>query len=225
VGAVEPRRDPPRDPPLARRGHASGPRHRPEHPGPAGGGRRPRPRPRGDDAHARAPRIRLRLSGRGTRPARGDRHPRRGQAGPDLVPHERRALRPRRLPRAAAVDEFGSLARLQRDRGVVAAAARFVGVVCARSAGGRRRIHSRALPLTARAAQAARPRNRIPVVAAIRGGRPRPAQRRRDRHRERVSRARCAAVRDRAGLIRAAHRRPCPNLRRCVRALDERMAP
>ena len=54
--------------------------------------------------HARAARLGLPLPGRGARPARGHRPARRGAPGPDLVPHRRRALRPRRLPRAAAVD-------------------------------------------------------------------------------------------------------------------------
>ncbi len=54
------------------------------------------------------------------RTARGHGDPGRVPSGPDLVPHERRALRPRRLPCAAAVGGGGPGVRLQRHRTLVA---------------------------------------------------------------------------------------------------------
>ena len=147
LGALEPRRRPARLPPRAHRREPAGPRHRAEH-APASRTRatRPAPRARRDGAHARAARQRLPLPGRGARPSRGHRPARRRPAGPDLVPHERRALRPRRLPRADPVGGRRPRVRLQHDRRHLAAAAGRLGRLLARRPGGHPRVDARALP-------------------------------------------------------------------------------
>ena len=67
-------------------------------------GTRPAPGPGRHPADARAARLRLPVPGRGTRPARGRRHPGRRAPGPDLLPDQGRGDGPRRLPGAAALD-------------------------------------------------------------------------------------------------------------------------
>ncbi|GMA34054.1 hypothetical protein GCM10025876_02580 [Demequina litorisediminis] len=62
------------------------------------------------------------------RPSRSHRHPRRGPPGPHLVPHRGRALRPRRLPCAAAMECRRARVRLQLDGRDLASPARRVGV-------------------------------------------------------------------------------------------------
>jgi alpha-glucosidase len=94
LGALEPRRGAARLAPGPDRREPAGSRHRAGLPREADPRGRTAPRPRRHDAHARAAGFRLPLPGRGTRPARGHRHPRRCAPGPDVVPHERRALRP-----------------------------------------------------------------------------------------------------------------------------------
>ena len=150
LGALEPRRRAPRVAPRADRREPAGSRHRPDSPGKPIPERRPAPRARRDHGHARAARLGLPLPGRGARPARGHRPRRRGAPGPDLVPHRRRALRPRRLPRADPVDGDRARLRLQPDRRLLAAAARRVGDARARRAGRRRRLDALALPHAAR---------------------------------------------------------------------------
>ena len=156
VGAVEPRRRAPRVAPRADRREPAGSRHRPGLARQADPRGRPRPRPRRDDAHARAARLGVPVPGRGARPARGHRHPRRRASGPDLVPHERRAVRPRRLPRADPVERGCPGLRLQPHRCVVAAPAGRVGDARPRRAVRRRGIDARAVPDAPRRASRAR---------------------------------------------------------------------
>ncbi len=66
-------------------------------------GRRPA-RAGGRAAAARPARIGLHLPGRGTRPARGHRHPGRRAPGSQVPPHRRPGSRTRRLPRAHPLD-------------------------------------------------------------------------------------------------------------------------
>ena len=105
VGAVEPRRRPPRHPlRRGRGGRAPGPGRGPAHAGPA--------------------RRRLRLPGRGAGPAPGHRPARRGAAGPHVLPHRRRRAGSGRLPGAAAVVGRRAPVRVRARRvpAVVAAA-------------------------------------------------------------------------------------------------------
>ena len=105
VGALEPRRRAPRVAARADRREPAGPRHRPALARQAD--------PRRSACAAPAPRRRVMLAlpgsaylyqGEELGLPEVDRPARRGAPGPDLVPHRRRALRPRRLPRADPVD-------------------------------------------------------------------------------------------------------------------------
>ena len=61
-----------------------------------------------------APRLRVHLPGRGAWPPRAHRPARRGSAGPDVFPDQRRRARPRRLPGAAALEIRSARVRLRR---------------------------------------------------------------------------------------------------------------
>ena len=105
LGAVQPRRGPPRHAVRRRAGR-----------------RRPRPRRHAGDAGAA--RVVVPLPGRGARP-RERRRPRGAAAGPRLVPHRRRVARP--LPRADAVERHQAAVRVRRPQAAVAADARVRG--------------------------------------------------------------------------------------------------
>ena len=116
VGHRQPRRAPAGEPlPAGRRLRAAddqpADRPRPR----ARRGRCP-PRAGRGAAAARPARIRLHLPGRGAGPARGHRPARRRTSGPAVPPHPWPLPRPRRLPRAAALDPGRGGLRLLRDR-------------------------------------------------------------------------------------------------------------
>ena len=124
-------------PPRAHRREPAGPRHRPEVAPACPIAELGLRRARAATALMLAlPGSRLPLPGRGARPARGHRPARRRPPGPDLVPHQRRALRPRRMPRADPVGGGRPRLRLQPHRRQLAAAARRVGALRPRRAGG-----------------------------------------------------------------------------------------
>ena len=95
-----------------------------------------------------------------------DRPARRGPPGPDLVPHRRRALRARRLPRAPPLGVGLRPPSASATTGAsLAAAARRLVDLRPRRAAGRRRLDARALPLGPRPARGARARRRHARVA------------------------------------------------------------
>ena len=104
--------------------------------------------------------------------------------GSDLPPHRRRAEGPRRLPRAAALDDRAADVRVHR-RGAVAADARGLGAAQRRGAGARSRLDALALPLRAPPPAAPRPVRLAREPAGDDDLRPRrpdvPRQRRRER--------------------------------------------
>ena len=154
LGALEPRRDPARHPARARPASAAGAGRRPEDALASRRRGRPAPSPRRHRVHARASRVRLPLPGRGARPARGHRPARQRPSGPDLLPHRRRELRARRMPRADPVDGGRSRRRASvPTRRELAAAARDLVGLRARlrsSASPDRRSSSTATALAAR---------------------------------------------------------------------------
>ena len=158
LGAVEPRRRAPRVASGPDRREPAGSRHRTGLARQAHRRAGPPARPGGDHRHAVAPRVGLSLPGRGARPARGHRTGRRRAPGPDVVPHGRRALRPRRLPGAHPVDLGGPAygfsptgASWLPQPAEWAALARDAQV-------GDEAVHSLALPHPARSPPRARPR-------------------------------------------------------------------
>ena len=135
LGVREPRRHPAADTLRRRRGRAA-----------AGARRGAAPlRPAGNVVH---------LPGPGAR-ARGGRPPGRGAPGPGLPPHERRAERARRLPRADPLDEGAAGVRLHRRRALAADAAG-LGRGQRRGAGRGSGLDARPVPLGAPAAAARR---------------------------------------------------------------------
>ena len=89
-----------------------------------------------------------------------DRTRRRCAPGPDVVPHRRRALRSRRLPRADPVERRCSRLRVQPRRRVMAAPARRMGRPRALGAGEGPGIHPVALPNAPRRPPRTRSRRR-----------------------------------------------------------------
>ena len=114
VGAVEPRRGPPRLAARLRPGArpAADARHRRRRPAARRGGGAA-PRAGRDDGDARAARLGVPLPGGGAGPARGDRAARRGAAGPDLGAVGPRQPRSRRVPGPDAVGGRRAVVRLR----------------------------------------------------------------------------------------------------------------
>ena len=157
------------------------------------------------------PGSRLPLPGRGARPARGHRPARRRPPGPDLVPHRRRALRPRRMPRADPVGGRRAVLRLRPDRRPLAAPARGLGGARPRPPA-RRRPDRRSSSTARRCACAASTRSAPDRVEWLPGLRP-------------TTWWRCATATSSWSRTRAPRPSSCPRASCCSRAGPSTAAP